>query len=81
LARGRRRIGRDLLWPTDLHFASFYPTKAETGKVVPTWNYEVLNVYGRLAVHDDPDWVRHLVTMLTNHPEPPDRAVAGQRCA
>jgi transcriptional regulator len=48
---------------------SFYPTKAETGKVVPTWNYEVLNVYGRLAVHDDPDWVRHLVTTLTNHHE------------
>ena len=48
---------------------SFYPTKAETGKVVPTWNYEVLNVYGRLVAHDDPDWVHDLVTMLTNHHE------------
>ena len=45
---------------------NFYATKAETGKVVPTWNYEVLNVYGRLVVHDDPDWVLNLVTMLTN---------------
>ncbi|MDT5209931.1 MAG: transcriptional regulator [Mycobacterium sp.] len=48
---------------------SFYPTKAETGKVVPTWNYEVLNVYGRLVVHDDADWVLNLVTMLTNRHE------------
>jgi transcriptional regulator len=48
---------------------SFYATKAETGKVVPTWNYEVLNVYGRLATHDDADWVLDLVTMLTNRHE------------
>jgi len=48
---------------------SFYATKAETGKVVPTWNYEVLNVYGRLIVHDDADWVLNLVTTLTNSHE------------
>jgi transcriptional regulator len=48
---------------------SFYATKAETGKVVPTWNYEVLNVYGRLVAHDDPDWVLDLVTRLTAHHE------------
>ncbi len=48
---------------------SFYATKTETGKVVPTWNYEILNVYGRLIVHDDPDWVLNLVTMLTNRHE------------
>jgi transcriptional regulator len=48
---------------------SWYATKVETGKVVPTWNYELLTVYGRLVAHDDPDWVRHLVTMLTNHHE------------
>jgi transcriptional regulator len=47
----------------------FYATKAETGKVVPTWNYEVVNVYGRLVVHDDADWVLNLVTMLTNRHE------------
>jgi len=34
---------------------SFYATKTETGKVVPTWNYELLNVYGRLVAHDDAD--------------------------
>lgn len=48
---------------------SFYATKAETGKVVPTWNYDVLNVYGRLVVHDDPEWVLNLVTALTNRHE------------
>jgi transcriptional regulator len=46
-----------------------YATKAETGKVVPTWNYEILNVHGRLTTHDDPDWVRKLVTRLTNRHE------------
>jgi len=48
---------------------SWYATKAESGKVVPTWNYEVLHVYGRLVVHDDPDWVLNLVTTLTDHHE------------
>jgi transcriptional regulator len=47
----------------------FYATKAETGKVVPTWNYEVLNVYGRLQVHDDAEWLLDLVTRLTDHHE------------
>ena len=48
---------------------SFYPTKGETGKVVPTWNYEILTVYGTLLAHDDPDWVLNLVTRLTNRHE------------
>ncbi|MHC9297126.1 FMN-binding negative transcriptional regulator [Mycobacterium sp. LTG2003] len=47
----------------------FYATKAETGKVVPTWNYEVLNVYGRLELHDDPEWVLAMVTKLTDRHE------------
>lgn len=54
---------------------TLYATKAETGKVVPTWNYEVLNAYGRLAVHDDVDWVHQLVTRLTDHHEA-DRATS-----
>ncbi|ORA64715.1 FMN-binding negative transcriptional regulator [Mycobacteroides franklinii] len=48
---------------------SFYVTKIETGKVVPTWNYEVLTVHGTLTAHDDPDWVRALVTELTDRHE------------
>lgn len=37
--------------------------------MVPTWNYEVLNVYGTLRVHDDPDWLLDLVTRLTDRHE------------
>ncbi|AMU23386.1 FMN-binding negative transcriptional regulator [Mycobacteroides abscessus] len=48
---------------------SLYATKAETGKVVPTWNYEVLNVHGHLTAHDNPEWVRALVTELTDRHE------------
>lgn len=47
----------------------FYATKQETGKVVPTWNYDVLAVHGHLTAHDDPAWLRDLVTRLTDHHE------------
>lgn len=48
---------------------SFYATKQETGRVVPTWNYDVLTVHGHLVAHDDPNWLRALVTRLTDHHE------------
>jgi len=48
---------------------SFYPTKQETGKVVPTWNYEVVHATGELVVHDDVEWVTGLVTRLTERHE------------
>ena len=48
---------------------SWYATKAEHGKVVPTWNYSVVHLRGRIRVHDDPDWVRALVTRLTDRHE------------
>ena len=44
----------------------YYPSKREHGRVVPTWNYEVLHVHGRLVAHDDVDWLRNLVTRLTD---------------
>jgi len=44
---------------------SWYATKREHGRVVPTWNYVTAHVYGRLVVHDDPDWVETLVRQLT----------------
>ena len=50
---------------------SWYATKAEHGKVVPTWNYSVVHLRGRIVVHDDPDWVRALVTRLTDRHEQP----------
>jgi transcriptional regulator len=48
---------------------SWYPSKAEHGKVVPTWNYELVHVHGTVRVHDDPAWVRLLVTDLTDRHE------------
>ena len=47
---------------------SWYPTKTETGKAVPTWNYAVAHVYGRLRVIDDGSWLRaHLETLTACH--------------
>jgi len=47
----------------------WYPSKAEHGRVVPTWNYVTVHVHGRLVVHDDPQWVDALVRRLTNQHE------------
>ena len=44
---------------------SWYASKAEHGKVVPTWNYTMVQVHGRLRAIDDPAWVRAFVTRLT----------------
>ncbi len=48
---------------------SMYPSKAEHGKVVPTWNYESVHVWGPLILHDDPMWTLELVSRLTDHHE------------
>jgi transcriptional regulator len=48
---------------------SWYASKAEHGRVVPTWNYVTAHVYGRLVVHDDPDWTEDLVRRLTGKHE------------
>jgi transcriptional regulator len=48
---------------------SWYPSKRETGRVVPTWNYAVVHVYGPLIVRDDRDWLRDLVSRLTDQQE------------
>ncbi|MBN9461468.1 MAG: FMN-binding negative transcriptional regulator [Burkholderiales bacterium] len=48
---------------------SWYPTKAETGKAVPTWNYAVVHAHGAPRVVDDPSWLRTHLTALTAHNE------------
>jgi len=48
---------------------SWYASKAEHGRVVPTWNYTVVHLRGPVTVHDDPAWVRGLVTRLTDRHE------------
>ncbi|SHM05386.1 FMN-binding negative transcriptional regulator [Rhodanobacter sp. OK091] len=48
---------------------NWYPSKHETGREVPTWNYAVVHVHGRLRVIDDAIWLRRLLETLTNHHE------------
>ncbi|WP_230530690.1 FMN-binding negative transcriptional regulator [Microvirga roseola] len=44
---------------------SWYEAKREHGKVVPTWNYAIVQARGRLRVIDDPAWILRQVTTMT----------------
>lgn len=48
---------------------SWYPTKQEHGRVVPTWNYAAVHAHGTLRVMDDPVWLRRQIDALTMHQE------------
>jgi transcriptional regulator len=48
---------------------SWYATKKEHGKVVPTWNYSVVHVHGRINTVDDPEWVLGQIQALTEQQE------------
>ena len=50
---------------------SWYPSKAATHKVVPTWNYTVVHAHGVLEAVEDAPWLRALVGRLTDHFEAP----------
>jgi transcriptional regulator len=55
---------------TDAYISpGWYPSKPVDGKVVPTWNYEVVHLYGRLVAHDDGKWVSAQITELTEREE------------
>ena len=45
---------------------AWYSTKTATGEVVPTWNYEVVHVHGRVRVVDDHAFVADVVRRLTD---------------
>jgi transcriptional regulator len=45
---------------------AWYASKAEHGRVVPTWNYSAVQFRGRVTVHDDLEWLREAVTRLTD---------------
>ncbi|MCW2677820.1 MAG: FMN-binding negative transcriptional regulator [Modestobacter sp.] len=68
---------------------SWYASKAEHGRVVPTWDYVVAHVHGELVVHEDAGWLAAHVRRLTDvhergRPEPwrvedaPDGFLTGQ---
>jgi transcriptional regulator len=48
---------------------NWYASKAEHGKVVPTWNYAIVHAYGRPEVVTDKDWLRRHVSELTAQQE------------
>jgi transcriptional regulator len=45
---------------------SWYPTKRQDARVVPTWNYTVVHAYGPLVAHPEPAWLlEHLHSLVT----------------
>ncbi len=48
---------------------SWYASKAESGKVVPTWNYVSVQAKGRFRVIHEPDWILSQLESLTAHNE------------
>ena len=48
---------------------SWYETKRETGKVVPTWNYLIVQARGKPVVTEDAVWLRAQIEALTNKKE------------
>jgi len=54
---------------------SWYPSKTDDPRVVPTANYEVVHLHGSVRVRDEPDFVRSVVTDLTTFHE--TKRVAG----
>jgi len=54
---------------------SWYPSKQEHGKVVPTWNYVIVEAAGPMRIIEEPEWLLANVRALTeaqehNRPEP-----------
>ena len=49
---------------------SWYPSKQESGKVVPTWNYAAVHAEGSIKLIEDTQWLRSHVSQMTNIHEP-----------
>ncbi|MDD2876816.1 MAG: FMN-binding negative transcriptional regulator [Acidiphilium sp.] len=48
---------------------NWYATKRETGRVVPTWNYEAVHAYGQIEIVEDAARLHEIVDALTNRHE------------
>ena len=44
---------------------SWYATKQEHGKVVPTWNYAIVQAHGSMRIVEDRDWLARQIAALT----------------
>lgn len=45
---------------------TWYPSKREHGKAVPTWNYATVHIQGNIRFIDDASWLRDFVVLLTD---------------
>lgn len=50
---------------------SWYVTKEETGRAVPTWNYIAIHVHGQVTLIRDADWLLSTMTLLSDKHEAP----------
>lgn len=48
---------------------SWYATKQESGKVVPTWNYMIVQARGHASTHHDAEWLRAQIDAMTEAQE------------
>lgn len=55
--------------PQHYNTPSWYAQKAIDGKVVPTWNYAMVQARGRIEIFEDPAWLHAHVSALTEHHE------------
>ena len=60
---------------------SLYATKKETGKVVPTWNYAMVQARGKAKLRDQSGWLTPQLNALTAAREATRAAMVGRRCA
>ena len=67
-ARGTEALAI-VLGPDAYVSPAWYPTKRETGRVVPTWNYVAVHAYGPIEFFEDPERLLPIVTALTERME------------
>lgn len=48
---------------------NWYPSKHETHRKVPTWNYEAVHMHGKLTIHDDKKFILGVIGRLTKNHE------------
>ncbi|EFL87694.1 FMN-binding negative transcriptional regulator [Ahrensia sp. R2A130] len=57
--------------PQEYISPSFYPSKAEHGKIVPTWTYIAIHAHGHLRHTEDPAWLLRHLNEMTDEKEAP----------
>ena len=57
---------------------SWYPSKHDHHKQVPTWNYSVVHADGRISIRDDARFIRRLLANLTRTHEAGEPSLVGK---